>query len=242
VTNELPEEIVLDEAPSPGGVLELVAYTERGVVWIGVKPKGSPLKQAIGPHAGSREHYVEATASINLTWGVAFGAVSREIKRVEVCNDQGETFDGKIVPLPASTSDEYQAAWAVATSCRNRCDLIGYDDAGRLIDGVMIRPARRDLSPSERLDLLLAHCDNGLRYYTWALKKMPSIPEQADHDREVENSRQALALTLAYIEGADEERTALSAVSSIIQRYSAVVDGEGWEPPFTETGSAGAER
>jgi hypothetical protein len=55
VTNELPEEIVLDEATSPGGVLELVSYTEGGVVWIGVKPQRSPLKQTIGLYTRSRE-------------------------------------------------------------------------------------------------------------------------------------------------------------------------------------------
>jgi hypothetical protein len=232
VADELPAGIVLDEATSPGGVLELVAYTERGVVWIGVKPKGSPLKQAIGLHTRSREHYIEATASIEGPWGVAYGAVSPEVKRVAARNEQGDTFEGAIVPLPPSLKDEFQAAWAVASECQERCDLIGYDETGRMINAMMIRPARRGLTTDEKMELIRTHCDNGLRYYSWALKRMPSIPEQAKYVREVENDRHALALTLAYVEGADSEETALSALDSIVQRYSAAVEKEGWEPPF----------
>ncbi len=232
MTDELPEGIVLDEAPSPGGVLELVAYSERSAVWIGVKPKGSPLKQAIGLHTRSRQHYVEATASIDLTWGVAFGAVSPEIVKVAATNERGDTFDGRIVPLPAPFKDEYRAAWAVATECQESCALIGYDKTGRMINAIMIRPGRLGLTPEERMELIRAHCDRGLRYYSWALKRMPSIPEQAEHVGETENSRYALALTLAYVEGADTEEAALSAMDSIVQRYAAAVEKEGWEPPF----------
>ena len=228
--NELPEGLVLDEAESPDGPLELVAYEEKGTVWIGVKPKDSPLKQAIGLHTGSSENYVETTASIYRTWGVAFGAVSLEVERVEVRNERGEAFEGRIVPLPASFHEEYRAAWGVATSCRSDCTLTGYDDKGRLIDGVMIRPRRRDLTAEERLELIRAHCDNSLKYYTWALRRMPSIPEQAGHVQEVENSRRADAIWLAYVEGADDVRAALSAVDAIIQRYEAAPDVEEWEP------------
>lgn len=228
--NELPEGLVLDETDSPDGSLELVAYQEKGTVWVGVKPKGSPLKQAIGLHTGSSEHYVEATASIHRTWGVAFGAVSPEVERVEVRNERGEGFEGRIVPLPAAFDEEFRAAWGVATSCRQECNLIGYDDTGRLIDGVMLRPSRRDLTAQERLDLIRAQCDDSMKYYTWALKRMPSIPEQAGHVREVENSRREVAMWLAYIEGADDARSALSAVDAIIQRYEAAPDWLEWEP------------
>lgn len=228
--NELPEGIALDEATSPGGVLELVAYEESGTVWIGVRPKGSPMNQAIGLHTGSREHYVEATSSLYGTWGVAFGAVSPEIIRVEVRNDHGETFDGRIVPLPSAFGEPFRAAWGVAHSSRNECNLIGYDDKGHPIDGSMIRPRRFDLTADERLELIRAHCDNGLRYLTWALERMPSIPEQAGYVREVENSRRALAHILAYVEGADEERAALSAVDGIVQRYATLMETEVWEP------------
>ena len=160
---------------------------------------------------------------------MAFGAVSPEIQRVEVRNERGEAFEGRIVPLPESFDEEFRAAWGVATSCRQDCNLIGYDDAGRLIDGVMLR-SRRDLTAEERLELIRAQCDNSLKYYTWALKRMPSIPEQAGHVREVENSRRAVAMWLAYVEGADDVESALSAVDAIIQRYEAAPDWQEWEP------------
>jgi hypothetical protein len=231
--DRLPDGVVLDEAVCPDGALELVAYEAEGAVWIGVKPKGSPLKIAIGLHTGSeKNHYLEATADVHGTWGVAFGAVSPEIERVEVRNERGESFPGRIIPLPGSFEEEYRAAWGVATVCKGECALIGHDDRGRLIDQVVIRPRRGDLSAEETLELIRAHCDGGLRYYTWALKRMPSIPEQAGHVQQVETYRRAPALVLAYVEGADDERTALSSVDAIIQRYVDAVEAEGTEPPF----------
>lgn len=228
--DELPEGQILDEADSPGGVLELVAYQEEGTIWIGVRPKGSPLRQAIGLHTGSDERFIEATASIHRTWGVAFGAVSPEIERVEARNERGEPFRGRIVPLPASFDGGFRAAWGVATSCRHECNLVGYDDTGRLIDGSMLRPSRRDLTAEERLELIRAQCDNSMKYMTWALKRMPSIPEQAGHSPAVENDRRSVAMWLAYVEGADDARSALSAVDAIIRRYDEAPDWEEWEP------------
>jgi hypothetical protein len=230
VRNELPEGLVLDEAESPGGALQLLSYQEKGIVWIGVKPKGLPLKQAIGLHTGSSEHYVEATASIHRTWGVAFGAVSPEIERVEIRNERGEAFEGRIVPLPASFDEEFRAAWGVATTCRQDCTLNGFDDTGRLLDRAMLRPSGRDLTAEERLELIRGQCDSSMKDHTWALKRMPSIPEQAEHVREVENSRRAVAMWLAYVEGAGDPRSALSAVDAIIQRYEAAPDWQEWEP------------
>ncbi len=70
--DHLPDGILLDEAASPGGILELVAYETEGIVWIGVRAKGSPLKGALGLHTGSnKDHYLEVTAEIHGTWGVA---------------------------------------------------------------------------------------------------------------------------------------------------------------------------
>lgn len=231
--DHLPDGIVLDKAASPGGTLELVAYEAEGIIWIGVRPKGSPLKGALGLHTGSnKEHYLEVTAEIHGTWGVAFGVVSPEIERVEVRNERAEPFAGRIVPLPGSFEEQYRAAWGIATECREECTLIGYDDRGRLIESPMIRPRRPDLSAEETLELIRTHCDNGLRYYTWALKRMPSIPEQARHVREVQNDRNALAFVLAYVEGAHDGRAAGPAAAAIIRRYIDMVEAEGWEPPF----------
>jgi hypothetical protein len=87
-------------------------------------------------------------------------------------------------------------------------------------------------SAAESLELIRQHCDNGLRYYTWALKRMPSIPEQAGDVGQVQNSLHALALVLAYVEGATDERSAMAEVEEIRLRFIDIVEAEGWEPPF----------
>jgi len=148
---------------------------------------------------------------------------------VEIRNERGEAFEGRIVPLPASFDEEFRAAWGVATSCRQDCTLSGFDDTGRLLDGAMLRPSGRDLTAEERLELIRGQCDSSMKDHTWALKRMPSIPEQAEHVREVENSRRAVAMWLAYVEGADDPRSALSAVDAIIQRYEAAPDWQEWD-------------
>jgi hypothetical protein len=84
----------------------------------------------------------------------------------------------------------------------------------------------------EVLERLRAYCDQGVRYYTWALERMPSIPEQADDVEQVRNLRAHLASVLAYIEGATDERTALLRRDEIVTRYVEAVREEGWEPPF----------
>lgn len=84
----------------------------------------------------------------------------------------------------------------------------------------------------EVLERIRSHCDRGLRYYTWALKRMPSIPEQAGSVREVENLRFSLADVLAYVEGATDERSAMLRTDEIVSRYAKLVEEEGWEPPF----------
>jgi hypothetical protein len=90
--------------------------------------------------------------------------------------------------------------------------------------------------PVRPLELIRQHCDNGLRYYAWALKRMPGIPEQAGEVGHVRNLMSSLAHVLAYIEGASDERTAMLARDEILRRYEAAVEAEGWEPPFTRGG------
>jgi hypothetical protein len=87
-------------------------------------------------------------------------------------------------------------------------------------------------SDAEVLGRIREYCDNGLRYYTWALKRMLSIPEQAGEVRHVENLRSGLAHVLAYLEGAADERSAMLARGAILTRYSRLVEDESWEPPF----------
>lgn len=87
-------------------------------------------------------------------------------------------------------------------------------------------------SDAEILERIREYCDNGLRYYTWALKRMPSIPEQAGEIGHVESLRSGLAHVLAYLEGAADERRAMVARQAILTRYVRLVEDESWEPPF----------
>lgn len=122
---------VADTHPIALGPVELVAYKAKGTVWIGIRPQGSSVGEAIGLHTGSnKKHYLEATAAINGTWGVAFGAVSPEVERLEVRNERGESFPGRIIPLTGSFEEEYRTAWGVATVCKKE---------GRLIAGAPFR-------------------------------------------------------------------------------------------------------
>ena len=72
--------------------------------------------------------------------------------------------------------------------------------------------------PEAALELIRAHCDRGLRYYLWALERMPSMPEQAPHVRQVTNAAWALAHILAFIEGARDEESAMRAQFDIVVR------------------------
>jgi hypothetical protein len=89
----------------------------------------------------------------------------------------------------------------------------------------------------EAIELIRRHCDNGIRYYTWALKRMPSIPDQAPHVGQVRNLMSGLAHVLAYVEGASDERSAMAAAEEIEQRYIAIVEADGWQPPFAQGGA-----
>ena len=83
-----------------------------------------------------------------------------------------------------------------------------------------------------RLAAIRDHCDRGLRYSAWALKRMPSIPDQVGEIPHVESAMYAHAIVLAYIEGAKSERDALWAAGQIVQRYKEKVEAEGWQPSF----------
>ena len=94
----------------------------------------------------------------------------------------------------------------------------------------------------EALERIRAHCDNGIRYYTWALKRMPSIPAQAGHVPFIENRRFAMAVVLAFVEGATDEQTAtIAARDEIVPRYAKAVEEEGWEPSFGSAAPSDAQ-
>jgi hypothetical protein len=84
----------------------------------------------------------------------------------------------------------------------------------------------------ETIERLREYCDNGIKYYTWALERMPSIPEQADRVGQVRTLRSSLAHVLAYIEGATDERGGMLRRDEIVKRYEKSVRDEGWKPPF----------
>lgn len=238
-------EVILDEVATPDGALELVAFQSKGTVGIGIRPKGwhhaeSPTRSAFELRTGSELRYVEATCEVRGAWGVVYGAVAPEVERVEVRNEQRAVFPARIVPFPLSFGEDYRAAWGLADECETTCELIGYDGRDRLIAPHTIRTGeRREPSAGEALERIREHCDNGLRYFTWALKRMPSIPDQAGHVGQVQNLRSALALVLAYVEGASDERNAMFAREEILLRYTAAIEAEGWEPPFASGPESG---
>ena len=118
--------------------------------------------------------------------------------------------------------------------------LLRHDDTLPLPLNCRTVPRMEVASPeAAALELIRNHCDNGIRYYTWALKRMPTIPEQANHVPLAENLRSALAQVLAYVEGASNERGAMLMRNEIVARYTKVVEDEGWEPPFITDPSSG---
>lgn len=78
-------------------------------------------------------------------------------------------------------------------------------------------------------------CDEGIRYFTWALRRMPSISPQAVHAPTIEDRRLTLAQILAFVEGATDARAAtLAARDEIVPRFIGAVDDENWSPTFVD--------
>jgi hypothetical protein len=91
-------------------------------------------------------------------------------------------------------------------------------------------------APEAALVRIRDFCDSGIRYYTWALKRMPSIPEQAAHMPRIEERRLELAQVLAFVEGAPNSRAAiLAANDDIVPRYVRMVEEEKWMPTCAES-------
>lgn len=85
---------------------------------------------------------------------------------------------------------------------------------------------------NESVELIRRYCDNGLRHFAWALKRMPYIPRQVGETEHVQDLMSSLAHVLAFIEGAREERTAILARDDIVRRYRVIIETEEWQPPF----------
>jgi hypothetical protein len=89
--------------------------------------------------------------------------------------------------------------------------------------------------PEVALSRIRAFCEEGIRYYTWALKRMPSLPDQAGHVPTIEQRRLGLAQILAFVEGSPDSRAAVVAArDDIVPRYVRMVEEENWTPTFAD--------
>lgn len=218
--------VVLDTMETPDGIVELVAYRERDVTWVGLAKGGDGPLGAIGLRTGSSDHQVESTGETRRGWGIAFGAVAPGIVRAEVRNEVGEAFPARIVALPEDLDAEYRAAWGRAERCRDRCELVGFDDRGHVYDRT--DPRVPDLPPSdrERLDAIRAHVHGSVRYYATAYHRVSE-----EDRRRMDPSMHILANVLALLDrdGLDD-RSMLSARGRIVQQYLDEAKTDPWEP------------
>jgi hypothetical protein len=60
-------------------------------------------------------------------------------------------------------------------------------------------------------------------------RELTELGQEEGHARQDDDRGEGGCL-LPYVEGADDERSALSAANEIVLRYIAVVQDEGWEP------------
>jgi len=156
--DEWLEEIVLDEASTPDGDLELFALRDRDTVWIGARRKGERTSGgAVGLHTGSRSRYLETSATIYETSGLAYGGVAPEIDRVEVRNEDDEVFAGRIASMPESFSESYRAAWGYrdALSVTMRDDRIRRSRSAHRSDDVASGSRGRCLGKPRALERAL---------------------------------------------------------------------------------------
>ena len=218
---------VLDEMESPDGRLELIAYRDRGTVWVGVSGSEGGLIGAIGLRTGSHETQVSGSASIERTWALGWGVVAPRILRAELRNDEGETFPAKIVPLPSDLEREYRAVWGIAKRCRTTCDLIGYDERGMLFDQQDPRPLGPPPSDLDRLDAVRRHAHDSLRYYATAY-----LNETEENRNLIQVYLDITANVMALMEAdALDPRSMLARRSKIVDRYLEEAKRDPWKPP-----------
>ena len=218
--------IVLEAMASPDGVLELVTYRERDATWVGIAKKDKGLIGAIGLHTGSRDSVVEASASIDRGWGVAFGAVAPGIVRAEVRNDHDEAFAARIVALPDGFDPDYRAVWGSAERCRERCDLIAFDAEGRTYDQSDPRVLGPPPSDADRMEAIRAHADSSMRYYATAY-----LRESEENRPLLESDMSSTANFLALLEGAAlDARSMLARREKIIQQFVQQAKTDPFEP------------
>ena len=193
---------------------------------MGIAKKDKALVGAIGLHTGSRDSVVEASASIDRGWGVAFGAVAPGIVRAEVRNDHDEAFAARIVALPDGFDPDYRAVWGSAERCRERCDLIAFDAEGRTYDQSDPRVLGPPPSDADRMEAIRAHADSSMRYYATAY-----LRESEENRPLLESDMSSTANFLALLEGAAlDARSMLARREKIIQQFVQQAKTDPFEP------------
>lgn len=211
------ERVVLDEMQSPDGALELFAYRDREAAWVGVRKKGIERGSfgAIGIGTGSTELQIEASATIDRTYAVAFGAVAPGIVRAEVRNDDDESFEATIHPLPPGSDTDYRAVWGLAERCRQTCEIVGFDARGRLYDGMDPKVTGPEPTDTERLQAIHLYTDESMRYYATAY-----LRETKENRRHLDSYMGLTAHYASLLEGpALGTRSVLGRRDKIIKRY-----------------------
>jgi hypothetical protein len=222
------DQAILDEMPTPDGLSQLVVYQAKGSVWIGVSSPSGGLRGAIALHTGSRKRYLETTASIEGSWGLAWGGVSPKVVRVEVRNELGDRFPARILTLPPALGEEFRAAWGVAPRCKSECLLIGYDERGTLLNDVILRsPDRDNITEARRLERVHEVADQALRYLATVYESSSDREER----RLLMMSMRINAHYIALVEREDiDDLGMMSWRDSIVARYIADVEANPWRP------------
>jgi hypothetical protein len=219
---------VLDRMDSPDGPLELIAYEEGGVTWVGVRGAAGRLIGAAGLRTGSTETEVSGTGSIREGWAIIWGAVTRRIERVEVRNDDGEMFPACILEIPEEIERDYRAMWAIVDRCSTPYGIIGFDARDLPYDGSDPRHDP-DAEPSEhdRLEAIRRHVHHSMRYCATAFLRVDDEVSRKRLDGELHS----LANVAALLEGdGTDVRTMLARRRKILDRYLEEVRDDPWTP------------
>lgn len=225
-----PEAAVLDEMETPDGPWQLIAFRDGGTVCIGtaaIAEDTRHLRGAIFLHTGSVARYVEATAELWGSWGVAWGGVSPEIVRAAVLNDDHVEVPARVFSLPVELDEPYRAAWGIAQGCRSECELIGYDDEGWAITSAIARSAQRVPTVDERLQRVREVTERALRSYATAYLGESDAAEK-------ERLRLYMDLVAPYLALADrpdiDDRGMLGWCEAIVRRYIEEARTNPWQP------------
>jgi hypothetical protein len=218
---------VLREADTPAGVLQLVAYREDGVTWIGVTRRDAGLLGGVGLRTGTIETEIVGGVDVYVEGvGCVSGAVSRRIVRTEVIRRDGTHELVEIVDIPSSIEEEYRAIWAVLLDPARGDRLVGYDARGRTYD--VMDPKNDDPPPpdDERFRAMCRFASETLRYYSTAMGVDPDLRKH------VEDSLQVAAYFLALSDAdALDPRTVMARRSKLVEEYAEDAKVNPWKPP-----------